>query len=717
VTIGGAARFLLLSFLLPCSALPQAAAAAGDAIEYLYLEPNTDGSSGGHVAIRFGDLVYHFQHQEEGTLRAAREPFGDFAYAYGTLGNRPMHCRRIGVSAETYDVLQAAFDTRWVREQGQVAVLDGIRRDRALLESLATTPGDDALPAALPAAGYFLDGAPAGDDGARPPVATARPPGRGAGARPPVAAALARVGARVAAAYGAEFVDRRIAATRRAIVRLRPRRYRSTSELVSEWTPVPPYYGLADRYRDLLLRLTALEVLRERLRLRPDAVVRLDGGDFILDGAAAGGLAAFAGQLEDEIVRLVASPRPDSGLPLLVGMARLLAVEESVRVRRLVVLDAFPTGEADARRMMPPPDLVPRLRADAREDLGRVARQVLAASAIDEARYNALEVAATRWRELERTAAGARAVRVLPYPSIPARSAVRADTPRPAISGSALVRALRAARADEERYGDRLRSVQGYDLIWRNCVTEIFRTIAVGLSATVGAPTTPGIAPPTGLAAAAPAPPDAPSRPAGTWTRRAAIAVSARFEGHAGGYPAADDRLGRAATAASVRRLGGYVDPDGLTTFVPRLSFAMVERVYRPGATRELPSYRRMRLDEMYAVEPSLLVYLRESNTLTARTYRWPADASAFLFFTDDVRLPRPLYGVLNLLTGLGQSVFGLALLPADHGASLAAGLSGALFSLPEMAFVSLRKGTLAYGYPSATSRARTPSGSTTGGG
>jgi len=47
-----------------------------------------------------------------------------------------------------------------------------------------------------------------------------------------------------------------------------------------------------------------------------------------------------------------------------------------------------------------------------------------------------------------------------------------------------------------------------------------------------------------------------------------------------------------------------------------------------------------------------------------------------------------------NLATGLGAAAAGVPLLPFDGGRTLVAGLRGAVFSLPELAFVNLRKGS-----------------------
>jgi len=96
----------------------------------------------------------------------------------------------------------------------------------------------------------------------------------------------------------------------------------------------------------------------------------------------------------------------------------------------------------------------------------------------------------------------------------------------------------------------------------------------------------------------------------------------------------------------------------------------------------------------MYRRENPLRVWLRECNVLTSTIYPRNTDDSFFLLFTDDVVAPRPLFGTVNLAAGLGAAAVGIPLLPFDGGQTLMAGLRGAVFSLPELAFVNLRKGS-----------------------
>ena len=67
-------------------------------IDYLYVEANEAGGSGGHAAIRFGDRVFHFQWTDAGLLGVSREDFEGFRRHYALLENRTIRVIRIPVS-------------------------------------------------------------------------------------------------------------------------------------------------------------------------------------------------------------------------------------------------------------------------------------------------------------------------------------------------------------------------------------------------------------------------------------------------------------------------------------------------------------------------------------------------------------------------------------------------------------------------------------------
>ena len=78
-----------------------AAAETGPGVEYLYVESNEGGSSGGHVALRVGDDVFHFEHRSPGILVLGRDDFDHFRYRYSVLENRTIHVSRLAVSGAT----------------------------------------------------------------------------------------------------------------------------------------------------------------------------------------------------------------------------------------------------------------------------------------------------------------------------------------------------------------------------------------------------------------------------------------------------------------------------------------------------------------------------------------------------------------------------------------------------------------------------------------
>jgi hypothetical protein len=83
----------------------------------------------------------------------------------------------------------------------------------------------------------------------------------------------------------------------------------------------------------------------------------------------------------------------------------------------------------------------------------------------------------------------------------------------------------------------------------------------------------------------------------------------------------------------------------------------------------------------------------RESNVLTSKLYRRGDGDDVFLFFTDDAHALRPLYGAANVLVEAGAVGAGVVALAFDHGRLLTNAARSFAFSVPELFFVSLRKG------------------------
>ena len=144
----------------------------------------------------------------------------------------------------------------------------------------------------------------------------------------------------------------------------------------------------------------------------------------------------------------------------------------------------------------------------------------------------------------------------------------------------------------------------------------------------------------------------------------------------------------------SQSRLGGHVGGPNSLAFIPFVSAQQVNQRYRVTRQETILSYRHHRLREMRERESPVRVALRESNTFTARSYQRHPDDSFFVFFTDESPLLRPLFGAINLVAAVGETVVGIVMAPVDRGAGLLRGLRGSFVSLPELAFVNIRKGS-----------------------
>ncbi|QDU68172.1 hypothetical protein [Engelhardtia mirabilis] len=140
--------------------------------------------------------------------------------------------------------------------------------------------------------------------------------------------------------------------------------------------------------------------------------------------------------------------------------------------------------------------------------------------------------------------------------------------------------------------------------------------------------------------------------------------------------------------------LGGSLDAGEGFAFVPWVLARQIRTEIRVREVQLVPSQRRAALDQLARAGAGRWELVREGSPLTSKLYTPRAEDGWFLFFTDDTVWNRPLCGVLNLTYGLARSVVGLFALPFDGGEEASASLHGAFYSLPELVFWNVRKGT-----------------------
>ncbi len=602
--------------------------------EYLHVEANSGGSSGGHAAICFDDSCFHFQQTQGTFLRIKQDSASGLDHSYRALENRTVHAYRVEVSEQTFDVLADAFERYHLVQTRQFQVLEALREEKDFLSGLLRTrraaaerPPTTAPPLRVPGSAYFHPDAPS--PAAAPMKAKVRAE----------ALALERLARQLQGQYGQDCLDRRAEVLLREIAALSP--------LGSVVPPAPPaqdrfdvrWTGFSARHRELLGGLLAVEVLRKRMPLRNERVRTSPRSAFQLNPHDIQILRSHQADLNERLVRLFSSRRPDWGYPMLVGLARLEALETSIESRRLALLDVF---REDAEVV--PADVVARhrfalteLARERLEDFTAAREKFFGQPTTTEMSWSWLETAGNLMMEFESALAGPTAMRVHHDEPIPAKSAQRSDWLHPSPALEDLEQALAIVDRSERSYREALRDLYQYDLVRRNCVTEIFSTIEKAL-----------------------------------------------------GRPRAEPLPGSRA------QLRGRVRTGGTLNFIPFISARAVAREYGAEVV-ERPSYRRLALADWSARESPAQVWLRESNVFTSRLYVRNAEDPFFLFFTEESRALRPLLGAANLIAAGGATALGLSVLVVDHGEALRAALGGILFSAPELVAVNLRKGSFPF--------------------
>ena len=285
-------------------------------VEYLYVEPNVGGSTGGHVALRLGDTVYDYQNAMLGTLRLRRSPYEHFRYVYSVLENRTIHVARLGVSEDAREALLDRLNRRYLVQEKHFAELESLEADLALIRSLRESAPDVRFD--LRGAGFFYGGT-----------------------EPERSEAIAALRARVEAHYGEGYLRARTAALAEEVNRLSPEVAEHSVAKLSKEDHAGSSYHFSERYTDLVSKLLALRAVEASRALRPEVRRAPQGDEFRLTTGERERIESMAHGLEYRLVELVESRRPDWGYTVLLGMARLEVLHASLRSGQLVFLDGF----------------------------------------------------------------------------------------------------------------------------------------------------------------------------------------------------------------------------------------------------------------------------------------------------------------------------------------------------------------------------------------
>lgn len=134
--------------------------------------------------------------------------------------------------------------------------------------------------------------------------------------------------------------------------------------------------------------------------------------------------------------------------------------------------------------------------------------------------------------------------------------------------------------------------------------------------------------------------------------------------------------------------------------FIPWVSYKFFKKVIRkyqiPYKEYYFPSFRNELLGELKKSNQSTI---KEISTLTSDFYFFHSQDSFFIFFTENVFLIRPVFGIINTIGSTIYFAFDLVKKPYDYfllkkNSSISTNLNGIFFSTIEIIFISIRKGT-----------------------
>ena len=571
---------LVLAALVAAGAA-RAKTALPQGLGFLYVTSNVGTASGGHAALVADGVVYHLQNGDDDLLLLVRDGWSAFDLYYAGLQNRPLTLAMLDVAPEVTERVQRGFSRLYVEQELELARRESLRDDVRWLEAFE--------------------------------AGQATPPLRGAGLLAPE-----RAGDLDALALRADLEARAPGSVAR---------FHADAERALDALGESPDPGQLAELREALLAREAARALDAGYGLDPRALAALPAdADEPLAPTEREALEGLVSSLTASLAKLLVSSRPDRGAPLLLTEARVLAARRSLATNHWVLLDAFSGWERARAEDDASPRAQEKRRAQA-SALVRKGRATLHGAALsDEANLNLLEeVAAIAARDGRADAVGS--LSEVGQRKLPARARAL-ESPHPSGDLAAALATARARLRDEDAL---MRARWGYDLVRRNCITELGRT------------------------------------------------TDAAF----------------ASPEEVAETLGARASPDDEPFgFVPFVFFERVRERMRVAQVVDVPNHRQDELERLLRESPGALTRLRESGAYTSSIYEPRLRDSAFLFFTDDVFWRRPAYGAANLAFALGYSVYGLGAAPFDRGRRLSAGLAGVMWSVPELAFQNVRKGS-----------------------
>ena len=432
-------------FLSPLHAKP---------LHYLYINAREGVASGGHTALRFNNETFHFQHYDGGIIRLVKQASVDFDFQYRYLDNRTLHQAMVELNDEHYDQLRHYFNLKLLQQKQQDDLLEEINLNISLLHKQAQHP-----PLSIKGAGLLAKNTvPHGVE----------------------AFTIHSLQQQIKQKYGDNFLNEQTQKLKQEINALQPLPWPKDSLQLSDNSFLLVPYSFASQHIDVVSKMLFLETLKKGTPLNQHQYFIPEQSTFTLSKSELEQLTIFQNTLVNNLLHLLNSQRPDWGSVAFTLYARILSLSLAIDSGTFVFLDSFvadsfsiPYTEVETYKAL--------LEEQKNKALTRIIQEknqlFTATQAISEKNYSRLEMLSNYYYERERGLAENRSIRVSGEQRLPSKSIPLPDHLFPKLTSKKTEEAIHRLELYQEDVTQQMQSLYQYDLLTRNCVTEIFSTI------------------------------------------------------------------------------------------------------------------------------------------------------------------------------------------------------------------------------------------------
>ncbi|WP_221896114.1 DUF4105 domain-containing protein [Bathymodiolus japonicus methanotrophic gill symbiont] len=423
-------------------------------LHYLYINAREGLASGGHTALRFDDVTFHFQHYNGGIIRLVKQASIDFNFHYRYLDNRTIHQATVELNDDHYKQLRHYFNRHLLQQKQQDNLLNEINLNIVLLEKQAENPL-----LSIKGAGLF-------DNNAVP--------------REIEASTIHSLHKKITQKYGAAFLSKQIQHLEAELLTLQPQPWPKDSLQLSDNSFLPAPYSFASQHIDIVSKLLFLHTINKRFPLDKNHYFIPEQPSFTLSQSELAQLTIFQNTLVNNLIDLLNSRRPDWGSAAFTLYARILSLSLTIDSGSFVFLDSFPDesysipyAEVNNYRTL----LIEQKNQALTRFVHRKGQFFTAPLAITEKDYSRLEMLSNRYYERERGLAENHSIKVTGEQLLPTKSIPLPGHLFTTLTSDQSRNALQRLAHYQQHISRQMNALYHYDLFTRNCVTEIFSTI------------------------------------------------------------------------------------------------------------------------------------------------------------------------------------------------------------------------------------------------